>query len=157
MAKAVKGIAQVLALILLCLAFSACGRTNVDISDEHVLINPDGDVLIRDDSIDVSDLAAQTKIEAYLSNGDIEIAKPGVANDQMSQDIYAKGNAIVMEFYITAELSEEQKAAVKENLTPKMAAINIEDGRKDTGVSNLVFVYALFDRLNNLIMSDIIK
>lgn len=157
MAKTVKGVALVLALMILCFTFVSCGKANGGVADNHTLINPDGDVLITDDAIDVSDLEAQTKIEEYLSNGDIVITKPGISNEQMSQDIYAKGNAIVMEFYITAELSDEQKAAVKENLTPKMSAININDGRNDTGVSNLVFVYALFDRMNNMIMSDIIK
>ena len=62
---------------------------------------------------------------------------------------------------IAKTLVETAMAALQKigsnKVASKMAAINIEDGRKDTGVSNLVFVYALFDRLNNLIMSDIIK
>ena len=159
MSKTIKAVALALALLMACFMFAACGGrgSNINSSNIHELINNNGVSLITDDAINTNDTGAQEKIDEYLSDGNAEQIKPSFVNDQMSVDIFAKGNAIVMEFYITVELSDEQKAIVKENLPPKMKSINVNDGRNETGVENLVVVYALFDRNNELIMSEILK
>ena len=152
MSKAVKGIALAFALIM-CLAFSACGEPRAS----SVLTNNSGVVLIIDDAIDVTDSDSEARITNYLIAGNAAQLKSGVNKEQMSLDVYAKGNVLVMEYYITVELDDGQKASVRENLTPMMTKINVSDGRKDTGADNLVVVYSLFDKENNIIMSEILK
>ena len=146
----------VVAALIACLAFSSC--TGGVVNNPHEIKNSKGISLCTDDAINTADEAAQVKLNKYLvDDGNGEEMKSQLGSDEMTVDVYAKGNTMVLEYNITTDVTEEQAKALKEQVQPRMASMSITDGRKETGVDNLVVVYAILDNRNNIIVSDVFK
>lgn len=143
----------VAALLLVCLAVTACsGVTNV-----HELKNDKGIVLITDDAIDVSDADAQKKLEQFVQSDAAQDTKDSLTNEQMNADITAKGNAVVFELTLTEELTAEQEVLVQSSAKTLLSSTDIKEGRSETGVDNMVVVYAVISKSGSVLGSDILK
>lgn len=155
MKKITKAMLLAVALIA-CLAFSSC--TGGIVNNPHEIKNSKGVTLCVDDAINTADEAAQAKLNKYLvDDGNAEEMKTQLGSDEMTVDVYARGNTMVLEYNITVDVTDEQAKALKEEIQPRMSAMSITDGRKETGVDNLVVAYAVLDNKNNIIVSDVFK
>lgn len=153
MKKGIKGIILAVAMLLVCLAVTACtGVTNV-----HELKNDKGIVLMTDDAIDVSDANAQKKLEQFIQSDAAQQTKNSLTNEQMNADIYARGNTVVFELVLTEELTAEQEALVQSSAKSLLSSTDIKEGRSETGVDNMVVVYAVISKSGSVLGSDILK
>lgn len=153
MKKGIKGIILA-AMLLVCLTVAACTGVTANV---HELKNDKGIVLMTDDAIDVSNANAQKKLEQFIQSDAAQQTKQSLTNEQMNADIYAKGNAVVFELALTAELTAEQEALVQSSAKSLLSSTDIKEGRSDTGVDNMVVVYAVISKSGSVLASDILK
>ena len=128
---------------------SVSSSTNI-----HQIVGKSNIVLATDDAIDTTDSAAQSKLESYISNHSSNFQNGFTSNDEASHDVYALGNTLVVEEKLTAEIDREES----KNLSSiSNISFNSEAARRDTGVDNFVFVVAVIDKDNNVLLSKVFK
>ena len=128
---------------------SVSSSTNI-----HQIVGKSNIVLATDDAIDTTDSAAQSKLESYISNHSSNFQNGFTSNDEASHDVYALGNTLVVEEKLTEEIDREESKTLS---SISNISFNSEAARKDTGVDNFVFVVAVIDKDNNVLLSKVFK
>ena len=134
-----------------------CNNNGTSVSSStniHQIVGKNNIVLATDDAIDTTDSAAQSKLESYISNHSSNFQNGFTSNDEASHDVYALGNTLVVEEKLTAEIDREESKTLS---SISNISFNSEAARKDTGVDNLVFVVAVIDKDNNVLLSKVFK
>ena len=157
-----KALALVCAAALGCMALCACGGKSDSAKAEETkpaataLTNEKGVVLIDNPAIDANDAAAQEKIEKYMQAQNFAATKTAnLSSDYYTATAFAKGNAIVLEMDVTADLTDAQKQALSgtaEAIKTNMD-FSLAQGRAATGVSNLVIAAVFVDKDNTVLAS----
>ena len=163
MKQAIKALALACVMALDCTAFCACGaRAKAPRQEETkpaatALTNENGVVLMDNPAIDANDTAAQEKLEQYIQSQNFAAKTANLSSDYYTARAFAKGNAIVLEMDVTADLTDAQKQSL--NGTAEAIKMNMDfslaQGRTATGVSNLVIVAAFVDKDNTVLASAI--
>ena len=162
MKQAIKALALVCVLALGCAVFCACGGKSESAKTEETqpaaaaLTNENGVVLMENPAIHAGDSAAQEKLEQYLqAHNALSAAAANLSSDYYTAKVFAKGNAVVLEMDVTADLTDAQKQslsgtaeAIKQN-----ADYSLAKGRTDSGVSDMVVVIAFVGRDNTVLAS----
>ena len=134
-----------------------CNNNGTSVSSStniHQIVGKSNIVLATDDAIDTTDSAAQSKLESYISNHSSNFQNGFTSNDEASHDVYALGNTLVVEEKLTAEIDREESKTLS---SISNISFNSEAARKDTGVDNFVFVVAVIDKDNNVLLSKVFK
>lgn len=148
-----KLIAAAAAVLALCLLFSACAMGG----NVHEVKNAKGIVLCTDDAIDTSATKAQNKIEEYMKANDADDLKKNMSGPFADVDIFASGNAMVVTLSMKTDLNEEEPSVAQESFLSMAKAIDVKEGRAETGVDDLVVVYAVISKDGKVLSSDILK
>ena len=161
MKKAIKALALVCAMALGCAAFCACGGKSGSAGTDETkpaataLTNENGVVLTDNPAVHPNDADAQAKIEQYLQSQNFAAKTANLSSDYYTARTFAKGNAIVLEMDVTADLTDAQKQAL--NGTAEAIKTNMDfslaQGRSATGVSDLVIVAVFVDKDNTVLAS----
>ena len=134
-----------------------CNNNGTSVSSStniHQIVGKNNIVLATDDAIDTTDSAAQSKLESYISNHSSNFQNGFISNDEASHDVYALGNTLVVEEKLTAEIDREESKTLS---SISNISFNSEAARRDTGVDNFVFVVAVIDKDNNVLLSKVFK
>lgn len=164
MKQAIKALALVCAMLIGCAAFCACGGNSDSAKTEETkpaataLTNENGVVLMDNPAINPNDTAAQEKLEQYMQAQNFAATKAAnLSSDYYTAKVFAKGNAIVLEMDVIADLTDAQKQslsgtaeAIKTNMDYSLA-----QGRSATGVSDLVIVAVFVDKDNTVLANAI--
>ena len=145
-ASAVVAVGLIVGLILIIVSCSGGGSHKIEIS---------GKTVADDSSINTGDSAAEKKINDFIN-----ASGSGTTTSQMgTMKVYGKGNAVVYEERLFSPIPESERASyqalAKQNLSGSSS--NLASARVQSGVSDLVAVYALFDGNGDLIYSEVIK
>ena len=125
----------------------------------HQIYSSSGVLLAENDAIDASDKDAQEKLQSYLDNdSSLKESIEMVAGSNTEVSVYAKGNAVVCEINATEELGSARKAIIKSTTSVLSQPLNamIGEMRSETGVDNLVGVYAYVDKTGELVTNTVI-
>ena len=120
------------------------------------IVNRDGLKLAEDPDIDSGDSYSQEKINSALKASNMpESINLGV----MTVYTYAQGNALVYEYKYTAPMSSEERAEAVKTLEelPSKSTATLSTLRTQTGVTNMVMVYAYVDSDGSLVSSAVCK
>ena len=124
--------------------------------NSNTVVNKAGLELAEDSAIDSDNSVSEAKITSALKasnmNDKIEL---GV----MTIYIYAQGNALVYEYVYTSPISSADRAEVVSNVDnlPSKSTQTLTNLRTQTGVSDMVMVYAYVDSDGSLITSAVCK
>ena len=145
-ASAVVAVGLIVGLILIIVSCAGGGSHKIEIS---------GKTVADDSSINTGDSAAEKKINDFINAGG-----NGSTTSQMgTMKVYGKGNAVVYEERLFSPIPESERASyqalAKQSLSGSSS--NLASARVQSGVSDLVAVYALFDGNGDLIYSEVIK
>ena len=138
-ASAVVAVGLIVGLILIIVSCSGGGSHKIEIS---------GKTVADDSAINTSDSATEKKLTEFIGNQSTETMK-----------IYAKGNAVVYEERMTFEIPQDQRSYYQSMAKQSLgsSAQNLAAARAETGIKDMVAVYALFDSTGDLIYSEVIK
>ena len=120
------------------------------------IVNRDGLKLAEDPDIDSGDSDSQEKINSALKASNMpESINLGV----MTVYTYAQGNALVYEYKYTAPMSSEDRSEAVKTLEelPSKSTATLSTLRTQTGVTNMVMVYAYVDSDGTLVSSAVCK
>lgn len=120
------------------------------------IVNRDGLKLAEDPDIDSGDSYSQEKINSALKASNMpESINLGV----MTVYTYAQGNALVYEYKYTAPMSSEDRSEAVKTLEelPSKSTATLSTLRTQTGVTNMVMVYAYVDSDGSLVSSAVCK
>lgn len=120
------------------------------------VVNSDGLKLYEDPDIDSLDTVSEEKIASEIERSRIsQEVELGVMNIY----IYAQGNALVYEYRYTEPISSSEKEDMRGNAEelPSKSADTLANLRTQTGVDNMVMVYAYIDADGSLFTSAICK
>ena len=120
------------------------------------IVNRDGLKLAEDPDIDSGDSYSQEKINSALKASNMpESINLGV----MTVYTYAQGNALVYEYKYTAPMSSEDRSEAVKTLEelPSKSTATLSTLRTQTGVTNMVMVYAYVDSDGTLVSSAVCK
>lgn len=120
------------------------------------VVNRDGLKLAEDPDIDSGDSYSQEKINGALKASNMpESIDLGV----MTVNTYAEGNVLVYEYKYTEPISSEDRATVIKNLEelPSKSTATLSSLRTQTGVANMIMVYAYVDSDGTLVSSVVCK
>ena len=174
MRKFIKAIALASAMLMAATAFAACGSddksssksassvsdVSVTQADVHKITTEKGIEIANDSAIDTSDSAAESTISAYLSkNTQLKDSIESSAAGNATANIYAKGNAMVVECTLTVMLDDGQTSAIKNagdsvisSLKPMLSSM-----RSDVGADNMVMVVAYLSMDGSYITGGVAK
>ena len=158
MSKTIKA-ALLAATLLLCLVLAACGSgapEKKQAENAHQILNADGVLLLEDEAIDTGNADAQTKLETYLSTR-AESLQKRFASEASQTEIYARGNTIVFETDLTAEVAADQIETLKRTMEEMTTTMDLKDGRAQTGVDSLTVLYALVNTDGTVEYSKLMK
>ena len=145
-ASAVVAVGLIVGLILIIVSCAGGGSHKIEIS---------GKTVADDSAIDTGDTAAEKKINDFINAGG-----NGSTTSQMgTMKIYGKGNAVIYEERLFSPVSESERASYQSLAKQSLSGFssNLASARVQSGVSNLVAVYVLFDGNGDLIYSEVIK
>ncbi len=130
---------------------SSGGRQNIT--------NDSGVEIANDPSINADDHEAEQKLNDYISGSYADSLIEAMSNDEYSGKIYAKGNALVYEMTMLSDIPEAQKEQLKitASLLETSMSGYVEQSRKESGVDNMVMVYAYLDADGSPITSAVCK
>ena len=120
------------------------------------IVNRDGLKLAEDPDINSGDSDSQEKINGALKASNMpESINLGV----MTVYTYAQGNALVYEYKYTAPMSSEDRSEAVKTLEelPSKSTATLSTLRTQTGVTNMVMVYAYVDSDGSLVSSAVCK
>ena len=120
------------------------------------IVNRDGLELAEDPDIDSGDSYSQEKINSALKASNMpESINLGV----MTGYTYAQGNALVYEYKYTDPMSSEDRSEAVKTLEelPSKSTATLSTLRTQTGVTNMVMVYAYVDSDGTLVSSAVCK
>lgn len=120
----------------------------------HQIIGKTGVLLATDSQIDTSDSNAQSKLETFVSTDIAQMKSALESNGNETAYIYAQGNTIVIEEVLTAELD---KATAEQYLANYSSQFNSSKAHSDTGLDNVVMVWAVVSKDNTLLASSVMK
>ena len=120
------------------------------------VVNRDGLKLAEDSDIDSGDSDSQEKINGALTASNMP---DSIDLGVMTVYTYAEGNVLVYEYKYTDPISNEDKATVIKNLEeiPSKSTATLTSLRTQTGVANMIMVYAYVDSDGSLISSAVCK
>ena len=124
--------------------------------NSNVVVNHEGLELAEDSAIDSGNSVSESKITSALKasnmNDKIEL---GI----MTVYIYAQGNALVYEYKYAEPISSTDRAEVMSNVKslPSKSTQTLTTLRTQTGVSDMVMIYAYVDSDGTLITSAVCK
>ncbi len=120
-------------------------------SNTHQLKNANGVVIAEDDSINVNDKDAESKISSYLVQSNASATAQSMTNEMNGGgtcSIYAKGNAMVFEIDLAVDVDSSRRDAFKSYMEQYGATFgsSLQQGRSESGVNNMVIVIAAVDK-----------
>ena len=120
------------------------------------VVNRDGLKLAEDPDINSGDSDSQEKINGVLKASNMP---DSIDLGVMTVYTYAEGNVLVYEYKYTDPISSEDRAAVIKTLEelPSKSTATLSSLRTQTGVTNMVMVYAHVDSDGTLVSSAVCK
>ena len=120
----------------------------------HQITGKTGVVLATDSAINTADADAQSKLESFMNPEAADLKSQLESNGKETAYVYVTGNTIVIEEAVKGELSQ---TAAEEYLSKYASSFNSSQAKSDTGLDEIIVVWAVVSKDNTLLAASVMK